>query len=42
VPRTWADLTKAKTDLGYSPKVGFLEGLERQWAHMKARDPSLP
>lgn len=29
---TCGDFTKAKTDFGYSPKVGFLEGIERQIA----------
>lgn len=32
VERTWADLTRAKAELGYSPSIGLDEGLERQWA----------
>ncbi len=29
VPATWADITKAQTDLGYSPKVEVREGVKR-------------
>jgi UDP-glucuronate 4-epimerase len=31
VVRTWADLTRSAADLDYSPKVGFSEGLRRQY-----------
>lgn len=33
VPRTWADITAAQTELGWSPKVSLEDGLERtvQW-----------
>lgn len=36
VERTWADLTRARAELGYAPTTGLREGLERQWA--AARD----
>jgi len=29
VPRTWADLTKSKKELGYEPKVSIEDGLKR-------------
>ena len=29
VERTWADITRARTELGYAPKTGLDEGLER-------------
>ena len=29
VPRTWADISKARRLLGYEPKINFLEGLNR-------------
>lgn len=32
---TFGDFTKAKSDFGYSPKVSFLEGIERQIAWQK-------
>ena len=31
VERTWADLTRARAELDYSPATGFEEGLRRQW-----------
>lgn len=36
VVTTWADLTRSRAELGYSPKVSFEEGLLRQWAWTKA------
>lgn len=32
VERTWADLTRSKAELGYSPQTLFEEGVRRQWA----------
>jgi UDP-glucuronate 4-epimerase len=32
VERTWADLTRARAELGYAPATDRLEGLARQWA----------
>ena len=34
VVRTFADLTRSKTELGYEPRISFEEGLRRQWAWM--------
>jgi len=31
VDRTWADLSKSRRELGYSPKVTLEEGIARQW-----------
>ena len=31
VPDTWADIRKARQDLGYSPKTCLDEGLEQEW-----------
>ena len=31
VPDTWADIRKARQDLGYSPKTRLDEGLEQEW-----------
>lgn len=31
VERTWADLTRSRAELGYSPSTPFEEGLRRQW-----------
>lgn len=38
VDRTWADLTRARADLGYAPKTPLLEGLKKQWAASGPRD----
>lgn len=32
VERTWADLARARAELGYAPTTALREGLERQWA----------
>lgn len=32
VERTFADLTRSRAELGYEPRVGFEEGVARQWA----------
>ena len=37
VDRTWADLTRSGSELGYSPKTAVREGIERQWAWMEPR-----
>lgn len=37
VERTWADLTRARTELGYAPKTAFEDGLARQWEWIKSR-----
>jgi UDP-glucuronate 4-epimerase len=31
VERTWADLSRSRAELGYSPRTAFEEGLVRQW-----------
>ena len=31
VNRTWADLTKARKELGYAPSTSLLEGITKQW-----------
>lgn len=31
VNRTWADLSRARAELGYAPSTAFAEGLEAQW-----------
>jgi len=35
VERTWADLTRARAELGYEPATSFEEGVRRQWAWMR-------
>lgn len=35
VSRTWADLTRARAELDYNPKVGLREGVERQFSWMR-------
>jgi UDP-glucuronate 4-epimerase len=35
VERTWADLTRSRAELGYSPAIAFEEGLRRQWELMR-------
>lgn len=35
VERTFADLTRAHAELGYTPRVGFAEGVARQWAWVR-------
>lgn len=35
VERTWADLARSGKELGYSPRVGFEEGVRRQWEWMR-------
>ena len=37
VPRTWADIDHARKELGYAPKVGLDEGLERFVAWLRAQ-----
>jgi UDP-glucuronate 4-epimerase len=34
VLRTWADLTRSKSELGYEPRMAFEEGVRRQWEWM--------
>lgn len=31
VDTTWADLTRSRAELGYEPRVGFEDGVGRQW-----------
>jgi len=38
VERTWADLTRSARELGFEARVGFEEGLTRQWEWNRARD----
>lgn len=33
VRRTWADISRAKKELGYNPTVGFKDGLIRTWEY---------
>ncbi len=40
VERTWADISKAKKLLGFSPKVGFVEGLEKTARWFKLVSPT--
>ncbi|MBZ0173612.1 MAG: GDP-mannose 4,6-dehydratase [Phycisphaerales bacterium] len=35
VERTWADLTRVRAELGYSPSTPMREGIEKQWAAAK-------
>jgi UDP-glucuronate 4-epimerase len=35
VERTFADLTRSRAELGYSPRVAFEEGVARQWAAVR-------
>ncbi len=35
VERTWADLTRASAELGYSARTPFEEGLARQWSALR-------
>ncbi len=35
VERTYADLTRARAELGYEPRTAFAEGVARQWAWMR-------
>lgn len=37
VERTWADLARARAELGYAPATPFEEGLARQWAWLRTR-----
>jgi nucleoside-diphosphate-sugar epimerase len=36
VERTWADLARARAELGYAPKTSFEDGLAAQWAWIRA------
>jgi len=40
VRSTWADTTRARRDLGWAPRVGLREGLERQIDALRALSPS--
>lgn len=35
VERTWADLTRSRSELGYAPSTRFEDGLRAQWLHMR-------
>jgi len=37
VNRTFADLTRSRTELGYAPTTSLEEGMARQWAWLKER-----
>ncbi|HED53490.1 MAG TPA: NAD-dependent epimerase/dehydratase family protein [Phycisphaerales bacterium] len=37
VERTWADLTRARAELGYAPKTSIRQGLEQQWSWLRDR-----
>jgi UDP-glucuronate 4-epimerase len=34
VERTWADVSRARAELGYAPRTPFHEGLQQQWRHV--------
>lgn len=36
VERTWADLTRARGELGYTPRTSFDDGLRAQWEWIRA------
>lgn len=38
VERTWADLARARSELGYSPSVAFEDGVRRQWEWTRHHD----
>ncbi|MFN0133763.1 MAG: NAD-dependent epimerase/dehydratase family protein [Phycisphaerales bacterium] len=40
VERTWADLTRSRTELGYSATTPFEVGVGRQWEWMRPRLPA--
>ena len=35
VDRTWADLSRSRAELGYSPSTSFADGLRAQWESMR-------
>lgn len=37
VARTWADLTRSHSELGYQPQTSFESGLEKHWAWLRPR-----
>jgi len=37
VERTWADVSRARDELGYAPRIGVEDGLARQWAWLRER-----
>lgn len=37
VDRTWADLARSGTELGYAPSVDLATGLQRQWEWLRGR-----
>lgn len=37
VRRTWADLSRSRSELGYEPRTALLEGMKRQWEWMQAQ-----
>lgn len=36
VDRTWADLSRSRAELGYAPSTSFADGLQAQWAWLRA------
>ena len=38
VDRTWADLTRSASELGFGPGTPFREGLARQWEWLQSQD----
>ena len=34
VQRTWADITRSKSELDYAPQTSLREGIAQQWAYM--------
>jgi len=41
VVRTWADLTRARVELGYDPKTSFEDGVAAQWAWTESLSSSV-
>lgn len=37
VSRTWADLTRARDELGYAPSTSLADGIAKQWAWLQQR-----
>lgn len=42
VQRTWADLSRSKTELGYQAKTSLEDGIAQQWEWMKSQQATNP
>lgn len=38
VERTWADLTRSASELGFDPKTSFEDGVQKQWEWLRSTD----